>query len=195
MQTFILASFPNRTTACVPVSIAFSFSIIENWPMNQTDNADYSPKEVATFVWFEYTQLVLVLQRIQRIEQSPPSDPNEQQFQRNIHLAAFLIHARNLRAFLFPPPPPAPKPKPDDVLAKHFLPDWAEKVEDWCPYFHKHRERLNKSLAHISYKRIEYEANKLWECGTIHKELIDAWNEFLGKLTTEEQDWFTAPRK
>ena len=109
-------------------------------------------------------------------------------------MTAFLVHARNLRAFLFPPPPPAPRPRPDDVLAKHFLPEWAEKVEDWCPHFLEHRERLNKSLAHISYKRIEYEANKGWDCGTIYNELTDAWDAFWSRLTPEEQDWFTEPR-
>ena len=163
---------------------------------HNADGDDYSPKEVATFVYYEYTQLDHVAKALRSLTQGQRVDSqgerhktDSEKIQESILLTAFLVHARNLRAFLFTPP------RLDDVAAEHFLPDWAEKVEDWCPYFLEHRERLNKSLAHISYKRIEYEANKLWECGTIHKELTDAWNEFFGRLTREEQDWFTAPRK
>jgi len=178
--------------------VAFPFSITDNRPMTHNADGDaYSPKKVATFVWFEHTQLVAAFKEIQsllagRRAKSQREQPmtNPEQLQVNVLLASFLIHARSLRDFLFTPPR-----FDDDVSATHFLPDWAEKVEDWCPYFHKHRERLNKSLAHISYKRIEYEPNKGWDCGKIHNELTDAWNKFLGRLTPEEQDWFTAPRK
>ncbi len=157
-----------------------------------THNADgdpYSPKKVATFVWFEYTQLAVVFKRIQRLEKSPPPDPEEHKFQRNIHLASFLLHARSLRNFLFYPR------SQDDVIAEDFLDEWDESVENWCPYFHEHRDRLNKSLAHISYKRTEYEPNKKWECGTIHKEITAAWDEFFSRLPAEKQEWFTRPRK
>jgi len=164
-----------------------------------THNADgdpYNPKKVASFVWFEYTQLVAVFKEIQsllagRRAKSQREQPmtNPEQLQVNVLLASFLIHARSLRDFLFYPR------SQDDVIAEDFLEEWDESVEEWCPYFHKHRERLNKSLAHISYKRIEYEPNKGWDCGKIHKEITDAWNEVVGRMTPEEQDWFTAPRK
>ena len=163
--------------------------------MNQTDNADYSPKEVATFVWFEYTMFdqaakaILSLLKVSRADsQGGVQDPK--QLQRNVLLASFLIHARNVRAFLFPPP----RPKPDDVLAQQFLPEWDEKVEKRCPYLDANRERLNKSLAHISYKRIEYEPKKEWKYLEIHKEITDAWDDFFSRLPEEKREWFTRAR-
>lgn len=160
------------------------------------DGDDYSPKEVATFVYFEYTQLVAVFGEIQsllagRRAESQRGQPmtNPEQLQVNVLLASLLLHARNLRNFLFYPR------RQDDVIAKDFLDDWDEKVEEWCRYFYKHRFRVNKSLAHISYKRIEYEPNKGWDCGTIYTEIKGAWDEFFSRLTPEKQEWFTKPRK
>jgi len=165
--------------------------------MNQTDNADYSPKEVATFVWFEYTMFDQVFKEIQSLlgpKQRADSQGGVQpktspkQFAKNILLASFLLHTRNLRNFLFYPR------SQDDVIAKDFLDGWNEKVENWCPYLDANRDRLNKSLAHISYKRVEYEANKQWEYVEIHKELTDAWDAFWDRLRPEQREWFTRDR-
>ena len=56
------------------------------------------------------------------------------------------------------------------------------------------RERLNKSLAHISYKRIEYQPKKEWNYLKIHKEITGTWDEFFSRLPEEKREWFTRPR-
>ena len=163
--------------------------------MSKDDRTDHNPEDAATYVRFEHTQLTLVVKALRslRAESRADSQGGQQmadpkQFQENILLASFLIHTRNLRDFLFTPP------RLDDVSAKDFLAEWDESVETWCPYLDENRDRLNKSLAHLSYKRIEYEPNKSWDCGTIYKELTAAWNEFWSRLPSEKKEWFTRPR-
>jgi len=168
--------------------------------MSQHTPDEAEVKAVATYVWFEYLMFNQAAKQILSLLQGSRADSlwgqhmtDRKQLQVNVLLASFLIHARNLRAFLFPPR--RTKPKWDDVLAQHFLPEWDEKVEKWCPYFDENRDRLNKSLAHISYKRIEYEPKKKWSYVKIHKELTAAWNEFWSRLPAEKKKWFTRPRK
>ena len=157
--------------------------------------ADHNPKAAATYVYFEHTQLTHAAKALRDLTQGQRADTqggrdktDSEQIQESILLESFLIHARNLRYFLFD------EPKWDDVAAEHYLPEWDEQVEDWCPYLNERRFRLDKSLAHISYKRIEYESGKKWDCGTIYKEITDALDGFLSRLTPEKRDWFTAPR-
>jgi len=150
--------------------------------MPADQSTDHDPEAVATYVWFERDMFNRVFERVEQ-------GLNDDQFLENILVASFLLHARNLRYFLFD------EPRLDDVSAQHFLPEWDEKVEKWCRYLHENRERLNKSLAHISYKRIEYESDKEWEYVKIHTELTAAWDKFFSSLPEEKQKWFTGPRE
>ena len=150
----------------------------------------------ATYVWFEFLMFTQAAKEILSLVQGKKVDHSQggyqltvpEQLQANVLLASFLIHARNLKYFLFD------KPKWDDVAAEHFLPEWDEKIDDWCPYFDENRERINKSLAHISYKRIEYAPNKGWDCVKIYNEVKAAWNEFWSRLPEEKQKWFNRER-
>jgi len=182
----------------VPVCIAFPFSITDNGPdnlpMSQHTPDEAEVKAVATYVWFEFLMFTQAAKEILSLVEGKADGKGgynltvQEQLQVNVLLASLLIHARNLRYFLFD------KPKWDDVSAQHFLPEWDEKVEKWCPYFDENRERLNKSLAHISYKRIEYAPNKGWDCVKIYNEVKAAWNEFWSRLPAAKQKWFNRER-
>jgi len=159
--------------------------------MPAEQSTDHNREAVATYVWFERTQLALVFKGFQNLEKlSPPPDPGQHQFLKNILLASFLLHTRVLRDFLF-----YPRKWDDDVVAEDFLAEWDESVEKWCPYLHENKSRLDKSLAHLSYERIDFEPNKEWDCGRIHTDLKAAWDEFWDRLTPEKQEWFTRPRE
>jgi hypothetical protein len=73
------------------------------------------------------------------------SDPNDLVL-KNMIIESFLIHARNLIDFLYPPA----TSKPDDILSTDYNDNWSEKIPE---YFKKERERIHKRLAHISRRR------------------------------------------
>jgi len=143
-------------------------------------------KDVATYVWYERTMFDQVFQRVQSLMQGTPD-----QFLQNILLESFLLHTRILRDFLFR------EPTGDDVSAIHFFEtpaEWAESATDLCPYLSRNKPRLDKALAHLSYKRIGYEPQKGWDCGAVYTEIEAAWTEFWSRLATDKRDWFTKPR-
>ena len=104
--------------------------------------------------------------------------------QRRLVLEAFLLHARNLRDFFHG------TNFRDDILAIDFL--------KHPPAFNIHwlrqtRARLDKLLAHPSYKRPFMK--KQWPVAGIYSELHRAWQRFLSGLTKENvvtRKWFVA---
>ena len=112
---------------------------------------------------------------------------------RNALLESLLIHARILTDFFFTDPS-----REDDVSAKHFFhneEDWRVDFKTECPYLYENRQRLNKSVAHLSYSRIEYESDKEWQYGRISNELHSIWDKFRSSLPTESREWFPSGKE
>lgn len=102
-----------------------------------------------------------------------------------LHLEGFLLHARILRDFFIN------DQRQDDVLAIHFFDDvtvWEDIKQSLCPYLRRHKQRINKYLAHLTYDRLR--RDKLWHIDTIYEELVQAWQQFYSSLPQERQALF-----
>ena len=106
----------------------------------------------------------------------------------NIVLESLLVHARNLREFLYGPLPPRsgpPKaPGDDDVISEDFF----RKPARWAKARPQQTDRLlrmgklaNKHLAHITYDRVfrrPLDQNPVWQVGLIAYDLLIALEVF-----------------
>ena len=101
----------------------------------------------------------------------------------NAILECFLLHTRVLVDFLIK------EPKGDDVSAKHYFEDEEEWTQLKCPE-HLDYQRLNKTLAHLTYKRSEYGPHNLWNITQIRREVESIWKSFWDKLPSERREWF-----
>jgi hypothetical protein len=103
-------------------------------------------------------------------------------------LEAFLLHARVLRDFFFY------KGKyKDNVLAGDFVDDWGTRDRSECDYLGSEevKDRMDKALAHLAKKRVEYKANgEKWDIAKINLEIQATVSEFRKRLTPERQLWF-----
>lgn len=92
---------------------------------------------------------------------------------KNATLEAFLIHVRNLRDFF------VGTDNWDDILAIDFV---SPRPRFRFPTLRSLRHRLDKRLAHPSYKRAR--GKDQWPVGALLTELTDAWTLFLRRLAT-----------
>ena len=143
-----------------------------------------SAKEIAPKVKYEWDMFICVANHITVECEQRIAD----QFTKNILLEVFLLHARVLHDFLVKSPR-----KCDDVHAFHFF----DKASDWehvllssnfCPYLQKNRERLNKKLTHLTYRRLT--ENERWDTCTVRDEVSYAWHTFLKTLPEDRREWF-----
>ena len=139
-------------------------------------------QQIAHHVAYE---VELFFRSVERFEQSSGQDVISD----NQCLEDALTHARVIYEFLFRPP----RRNCPDVRARHFFDtpsQWTLSSGDLCPYMMKHLERLNRSVLHLSYDRLQYEPNKKWDLHTITNEIKDSWKFFLEKLPPERRQWF-----
>jgi hypothetical protein len=109
----------------------------------------------------------------------------------NRAVESFLLHARNVYDFFFT----APRPNMPDVSVQQFFDigqTWKPDANHYCPYLTRERNRLHRSIQHLSYDRIAFERNKQWEVATIVSELTAVWNEYLRRLSVERRGWFSS---
>jgi len=121
---------------------------------------------------------------------SPPTTLADKQ--KNMALECFLLHYRNLRAFLCPLLQ-GPPPKPDDVVASDFLGrPQPEQVGD-ASKIGADKVRLDQMLAHLSYNRHkEYKAKGdiHWHVGKMAVAMLQQIDVFLGKIPDHMKPWF-----
>ena len=126
---------------------------------------------------------------------SSPVSPAEGRT-RDVFLESFLLHYRNLRDFLCPRLKQQDKdPARDNVLASDFLDlGMAQNMADPA-VLGRDRTRINKMLAHISYKRAEYKrrGEDRWFVQTMCHEMLKGLEGFMARLAEvapHRRGWF-----
>lgn len=108
---------------------------------------------------------------------------------KNLALEAFLLHYRNLRAFLCPSLQPISS---DDVIASDFLGSTsAQDIVD-PGELKADLTRINKLLAHLSYTRVKYEqaGEKEWKHERMVSSIQVGLRVFFERLPAERHAWF-----
>lgn len=138
-------------------------------------------KGIAPHISYEIEMFEIAAQRLAK--------QSLDQFEKNAFLEAFVIHARCLIDFLYPPK----DLKSDDVIVDHFI-DNKEKYYKFRPkmnYLSNIRSRTGKEIAHLTYKRLEVTTDmKPWQIIKIHEELNKVLAHFFNCLTDEKKTWF-----
>jgi len=125
---------------------------------------------------------------IQGLETTGAGDATEM----NQRIETALMHARVVYEFLFVPA----RPNCPDVSARDFFDhpsQWTAERKALCPYLTERKERLNRSVPHLSYDRLKYEQDEEWDLRKVATEIADGWESFLNQLPDERRSWF-APR-
>lgn len=100
-------------------------------------------------------------------------------------LESLLLHTRVLYHFFYR------SRSFDDVIASDFVPDWESQRPQIDEYLAARKERLNKAVAHLSLRRIEYDSNeKKWDVDAIERAIGNAMHVFLENLSEEKKTWF-----
>jgi len=118
---------------------------------------------------------------------SPATTPTNEHW--NMALESFLVHFRNLRAFLCPSLQPT---YDDDVIASDFLGDPQARDIGDVARLAVDRQRLNRMLAHLSYSRDKYirSGESIWRIAELTAIVLDEFEKFLGQLPDERILWF-----
>ena len=148
-------------------------------------DSDRPIEKIAPRVWYEWATFNNSFKRVLESKKERDQDAV------NAYLESFLIHARNLRDFLTRSRDDKGV-KPNDVLAEDFFDSDGWSCPDEPPYLKENRIRLNRSLAHLTYDRIQYQSNKGWNPQKIFHEVKELWTFFLSKLPPEKREWFNA---
>lgn len=144
-------------------------------------------KAAAIHVSYEVRMLIFAGSHIRGWYSSPVSGPNEQET--CMALESFLLHFRNLRAFLCPS---LQRTTHDDVTAADFLDrGHLEDVTEPGP-LERDKVRLDKMLAHLSYSRPDFIAEGVhaWNVPSMSIEILNALEAFLRELSPERGPWF-----
>lgn len=116
---------------------------------------------------------------------------NLDDFERNLILESFLLHARCLFDFLYPPA----NPWKDDVIADDFFSDPStlrNALPASLPISNYLKSRTGKEVAHLTYERLNVTpAEKAWQVGDVHDQLGEALVIFFESLSDVQRGWFT----
>jgi hypothetical protein len=107
----------------------------------------------------------------------------------NMALESFLLHFRNLRAFLCPSLQPI---KPDDILASDLLNETNACDHGDAKALGRGQKRIDQMLAHLSYNRekfieaMDYE----WKVAEMRELILGQLEAFFKLLSPAERSWF-----
>lgn len=146
----------------------------------------------STFIHYELQQLLYMRRANPAAEkrQGVTADPYERNLWHTCNTAtleAFLLHYRNLRDFLNNKGNDKGK-HPDDVLALHYAPTWT-RTDYVSPVTTDEDIRLNKLLAHISYKRQKLKPGD-WQLTQMLENVCCAMERFIAAVPLERRPWF-----
>jgi hypothetical protein len=109
--------------------------------------------------------------------------------EKNMALESFLLHFRNLRAFLCPS---LQTLGGDDVLASDFLGLYDGSDVGDPDQLKVDKVRLDKMLAHLTYSRPDYieGGNHGWDSSVMLILIFSELQKFLVRLSEEQRAWF-----
>jgi hypothetical protein len=149
---------------------------------------DTDLRNAAGHVSYEIEMLIYSADHIGGWHSSPISTPSGNE--KNMALESFLLHFRNLRAFLCPSL--QGEPKPDDILASDFLREREPRDIGRAANLATDKKRLDKMLAHLSYERDRYIAagQHRWLAVRMASDALTEFDAFLAILEPEMASWF-----
>jgi hypothetical protein len=157
-------------------------------PSRRDIRSDEQLQIVAEHVRYEMKMLVYTAERLPPYHASPRGIGENE---KNVLLESFLLHFRNLHAFLCPGK--HRPPKRDDVIASDFLKK-AEATD--CAalsgFTDDDQERLNKMLAHISDRRPAYisDGDDGWHVAPMLTMMLKELDVFFEKCPRDQREWF-----
>jgi len=150
---------------------------------------DSELKEAASHVKYEIEMLTHCTEYLSAEYASPP-DPLAAP-DKNMALETFLLHYRNLRAFLCPN---LQRVAEDDIIASDFLKETSARDIADASKFKLDKERLDGMLSHLTYRRVDYIAagNNFWSVSDMLRTMLLELQAFIGTLPPAMASWFPA---
>lgn len=119
---------------------------------------------------------------------------------RNLWYEGLVLHSRVLRDFFFTKVDKKTGKRAthdDDIVAIDYFATpgaWPYTSKHLSPYLKRNKERMDGALAHLSIRRLEYEAGgKNWSASLLLSEIGAKWFEFIAKLEQDDAQvasWF-----
>lgn len=142
-------------------------------------------RKAAVHVRYEIDMLGFSAEHVGGWHSSPMATPvgNE----KNMALESFLLHFRNLRAFLCPS-----SQRDDDVLASDFLGMYDGSDVGDRDKLNVDKERLDKMSAHVSYSRSDFieAGDDGWDSSVMLILMLSELQKFLVRLPEQQRAWF-----
>jgi hypothetical protein len=167
-----------------------------------TGDPDYCKEAVAQKVWYEYSMFKflggILKGRVMETSTFAPGDvihlgtgtePDDEDLRTTYaFLESYLLHARVLHDFFYK------DQSRDDIVAEHFVDQWVSLRPARDPYLgdEERKKRLDKGLAHLTLKRLEYDVqDKKWNIEAVEAAIETPMKRFLELLPEERKPWFT----
>jgi hypothetical protein len=149
-------------------------------------------RDAAAHVNYEIEMLVYSASFLGGWHSSPMTTPAGNT--KNMALESFLLHFRNLRAFLCPRLQPVVL---DDVCASDFLDEPEERNLGDAEKLSVGQARINKMLAHLSYSRDKYIAagDYGWKVASMIIVVLEEMQNSFAALNEERRSWFLSVSK
>ncbi|HWQ55957.1 MAG TPA: hypothetical protein VN442_19885 [Bryobacteraceae bacterium] len=145
-------------------------------------------RKTAVHVRYELDMLRYATTLLTPVTASPLSWPSSPQV--SMAMECFLLHYRNLRAFLCPSIHVA---RENDAIASDFLGSETELDFGDTASFKADKERLDQMLAHVSYNRDVYieRGDFNWRVADLTAAILDGFDQFLATpIPPTMQGWF-----
>lgn len=144
-------------------------------------------QKAAEQVSYEIDMLGFSAEHLSGRYSSPMTYPVDNE--KNMALESFLLHFRNLRAFLCPS---LQHCTADDVLASDFLGMYDGSDVGDRGKLTVDKERLDKMLAHVSYSRLDFieAGNDWWDSSVMLILMLSELQKFLVCLPEQQRAWF-----
>lgn len=157
--------------------------------------------EMALKVFYEFTMFEFLFERLRFTENEMPilipgemveagTSPMATEQRREVlaQLESFLLHVRVLRDFFYTPG------RDDDIVAGHFIANWSKICPTKGRYLKDQKTRLDKALAHLTEKRLDYDGkDKKWQVTKLYKDLHPVIEVFIANLPNDRKPWFCGP--
>ena len=102
-------------------------------------------------------------------------------------LESLLLHARILLDFFR-----HTTREQDNLMASDFVSSWSPPQTSGFPYLAGRQRQLNKALAHLAAKRVDFTGvDKKWDVKVIQSEIGKMIQDFKTGLSANQKPWFT----